>query len=159
MGEIGDGRCVEPMIIAASDGSAEMRTAVADAFKKFDRRTLERPLITAAQDPNAAVRKAASYLAAKSGQLKICSMLLSDQDETVRKQATLGLADLHPYDGEGILGAAFAALKDPSWKVRVAAIESLSRIGDRRAIDRLRDARDDSNHVVKQAIRRTLAKF
>ena len=86
-------------------------------------------------------------------------MLLSDGDESVRKQATLGLSDLHKFDPEGVLEAACRALTDPSWKVRVAAVESLGRIGDRRAVGVLERARDDDNHVVKQAIRRTLTKF
>lgn len=159
MGEIGATSCIEPLIIAASSGSAELRIAIADALKKFDEHALDEQLLKASTDGNPSVRKAASYLTAKNGRLKLCATLLSDADESVRKQATLGLSDLHRFDPEGVFAAAVRAMADPSWKVRVAAIESLSRIGDRRAIEFLERARDDDNHVVKQAIRRTLSKF
>lgn len=159
LGEVRSPAGIEAMIIAASDGSPELRTTIADAIKKFTDEMVEAPLINAAHNPKPAVRKAASYIAAKTGQLKICSALLSDGDEIVRKQATLGLADLYALDPVRVIQSAFTALADRSWKVRVAAIEALSRIGDKEAIERLRQASDDDNHVVKQAIRRTLAKF
>jgi HEAT repeat protein len=159
LGEVRSTEGIEAMIIAASKGSSELRTSVADALKKYTDQVLTPPLTRAAHNPQAPVRKAASYIAAKTGQLKICTSLLTDGDEVVRKQATLGLADLHALAPVDIIQAAFRALADPSWKVRVAGIESLSRIGDRAAIERLRELSDDANHVVKQAIRRTLAKF
>ena len=159
MGEIKDASSIEPLIMAAARGSAELRAAVSDALKKFDDHTVDQVLLRAAKSNSPAIRKVTSYIAAKNGRLTLCASLLTDLDESVRKQATLGLSDLHRFDPESVLASAFRALTDPSWKVRVASIEALSRIGDKKAIQRLESIRDDENHVVKQAIRRTLAKF
>ncbi|MGB0646793.1 MAG: HEAT repeat domain-containing protein, partial [Bradymonadia bacterium] len=159
IGDLGAHESVDAMLTAASGASAELRTAVAEACKSFEKNDLLAPLSSGAQHSDSNLRKVTAYVAAKVGLLDICVALTKDPDPIVRKQATLGLADLYEIASEEVLVAAIKALDDEAWQVRVAGVEALGRMQDERGLEPMREHADDSNHVVKQAIRRTLSKF
>lgn len=159
IGALGAHEGVEAMLNSAADASAELRTAVAEACKNFRQNELLAPLSAGARNPVANLRKVTAYVAAKVGILDICLELTQDSDPIVRKQATLGLADLYSIAADKVLIAAIKALDDEAWQVRVAGVEALGRMHDERGIQPMQAHADDSNHVVKQAIRRTLSKF
>ena len=98
-------------------------------------------------------------MAAKLNCFDLVASLLKDPEALVRKQATLGLADLRGRSEVNIVTAAQTALQDSSWKVRVAGIEVIRRLGNQEAINALGKLSDDPNHVVRQAIRRTMNTF
>ena len=159
IGDLGASQAIDAMLHAASGSSAELRTAVAEACRNFEKDELVAPLSVGAQHLESNLRKVTAYVAAKVGLLDICVGLTQDADPVVRKQATLGLADLYEIDSERVVFRAIKALDDEAWQVRVAGVEALGRMQDERGREPLREHADDSNHVVKQAIRRTLSKF
>ena len=159
IGRIGQYSSIEPLLMAAATSSAELRSAVAHAFKQFDRTNAEAVLNKAAQASSADVRKVTAYVAAKNHFHRLCIDLTKDQSELVRKQATLGLADVYELDPIETARAIIAGLADAAWQVRVASIEAIVRTGDPMCFDVLKTLENDEHHVVEQAIRRALSRI
>ena len=95
LGRLGLRQALKPLITAASTGSAELRSTIATALRAHDRAAVTEALTVASQNKSEMIRKAVSYLTVKAGHVELLERLLSDADASVRKQATLGLAELH----------------------------------------------------------------
>ena len=159
LGQLGAQASVATLIRSGRKAPSELRTAIANTLGEFSKEHVGAELKAASKDSDPAVRQISVYLAGKLGYSALFETLLNDPDESVRKQATLGLSDLHLGGYATVRDALLGALQDRSWKVRVASIESIRRIGDDALIAHLRTLREDPNHVVQQAIRRTLSTF
>ena len=90
----------------------------------------DRPSPTASTAP--AARQSASW--------EVLRKALVSRDYSIRLLATQALGDIQRIDVTSWLEH---ALGDPEHDVRVSAVDSLRRIGSRRALDVLRTVRDD----------------
>ncbi len=94
----------------------------------------------------------ASSVQANSTIERLTELLLGAKSHRVRTQAAYSLAN-HP--SAETQDALLHAMMDPHEAVRTAALSSLAKVGDRSAIAILRSS-EDSNHVVRDQLRRTL---
>lgn len=82
--------------------------------------------------------------------------MLSDQVSYIRREAVSALGRIGDATTTEIL---INMLSDPAWDVRSSAVEALSRIGGKAAMIALETAaKDDSNHHVRRAAQKALAK-
>jgi HEAT repeat protein len=130
LGEIGDGRAVEPLITALDN---YVPKASAEALVKIGKPAVE-TLIAELQDNNRHVPEQVIEVLSKIGDTRAVEPLvaaLKDQDNDVRKAAAGALGMIgDPRAVEPLV----AALKDHDANVRKAAARALGLIGDTRAI-------------------------
>ncbi len=82
LGQVGDGRAVEPLIAALNDLDLNLRSDAAEALGKLgDKRAVE-PLAVALKDPFAKVSQAASNALRKLGNVDLVGSFLRDDRDT-----------------------------------------------------------------------------
>jgi len=182
LGEMGDERCVEPVVRALRDGDWQVREAAIEAVgmigsscvepvvrllrdwdirkaaivalgKIKDERVLE-PLI--GQLRNDEFNELATEALAELGQPAVEKLVaaLKDKDENVRKQAVIALGRIKD---PAAVDALIDMLKDKDWFTRLTAAASLEKIHDERGREAIKLLLQDSDLVVKMRVERILA--
>lgn len=182
LGEMGDERCVDPVVRALRDGDWQVREAAIEAVgmigspcvepvvrllrdwdirkaaivalgKIKDERVLE-PLI--GQLRNDEFNELATEALAELGQPAVEKLVaaLKDKDENVRKQAVITLGRIKD---PAAVDALIEMLKDKDWYIRLTAAAALENIHDERGREAIKSLLQDSDLVVKMRVERILA--
>ncbi len=161
LGEMGDERCIEPIVRCLPDGDWQVREAAVEALaiigspavdlllryvrdydarkpaikalgKINDERVLE-PLISLMRSDE--FKDDATWALAELGKPAVGRLLelLKDPEEVTRKQAILALGEIKD---ESCVDALIESLKDPDWFTRLSAASALEKIGDPRGRER-----------------------
>jgi len=159
LGQLGDPRAVEPLIIALQDEHPSVREAVASVLGEIgDPRAVE-PLIIALQDEHPSVREAVASALGEIGDPRAVGplhiTLREDQIIPVLEDAARALGML----GTAGLGPLMDALLDECWEVRRVAAEVLGELGDPRAVDSLSVALRDKSARVRRSSASALGKL
>lgn len=182
LGEMGDDRCVEPVVRALRDGDWQVREAAIEAVgmigspcvepvvrllrdwdirkaaivalgKIKDERVLE-PLI--GQLRNDEFNELATEALAEIGQPAVEKLVaaLKDKDENVRKQAVIALGRIKdPAAGDALI----EMLKDKDWFTRLTAAAALEQLHDERGREAIKPLLQDPDLVVRMRVERILA--
>jgi len=182
LGEMGDERCVEPLVRSLRDGDWQVREVAIEALgmvgppavellikqlrdwdiRKYaikalgkirDERVLE-PLI--AQLRSDEFKEDATDALVELGQpaLETLVKALKDKDENVRKQAVIALGRIQD---PAAIDALIEMLQDKDWFIRLTAAAALEKIGDERGRDAIKPLLRDPDLVVKMRVERILA--
>ena len=182
LGEMGDERCVEPIVKALRDGDWQVREAAVEAIaevgspavellirymrdweaRKYviqalgkinDERVLD-PLMSMLH--NDEFKDDATRALIELGNPAVPRLIaaLTDKEEFVRKQAILALGEIKDPDAVDPL---IAMLQDQDWFTRLTAAASLEKIGDLRGRDAIKPLMKDPDLVVRIRIERILA--
>lgn len=182
LGEMGDERCIEPLVRCLRDGDWQVREAAVDALamigspavellirylrdwdaRKYtiralgkinDERVLD-PLISLLK--NDEFKDDATWALADLGKPAVGKLVecLKDKDEFVRKQSILALGEIKD---SAAVDALIEKLKDPDWFTRLTAAASLEKIGDQRGREAVKPLLKDPDLVVRMRIERMLA--
>ena len=182
LGEMGDERCVEPIVRCLRDGDWQVREAAVEALamigspavdlllryvrdydarksviktlgKINDERVLD-PLISFMR--NDEFKDDATWALAELGKPAIGRLLelLKDPDETTRKQAILALGEIKDTS---CVDSLIESLKDPDWFTRLSAASALEKIKDPRGREAVKPLMKDPDIVVRLRIERMLA--
>jgi len=182
LGEMGDERCVEPIVRCLRDGDWQVREASIEALamigspavelllryirdydarkpviktlgKINDERVLD-PLISLLH--NDEFKDDATWALAELGKPAIGRLLelLKDPDEGIRKQAILALGEIKDAS---CVDALIESLKDTDWFTRLSAASALEKIGDPRGREAVKPLMKDPDLVVRLRIERMLA--
>lgn len=182
LGEMGDERCIEPLVRSLRDGDWQVREAAVDALamigspavdllirylrdwdarksaikalgKINDERVLD-PLISLLR--NDEFKDDATQALAELGEPAVGRLLecLNDKDEVVRKQAIHALGEIKH---QSAVDALIEKLKDPDWFTRLKAADALEKIGDPRGRDAIKPLLKDPDLVVRMRVERMLA--
>ncbi|HKW85756.1 MAG TPA: HEAT repeat domain-containing protein [Nitrospiraceae bacterium] len=182
LGEMGDERCVEPVVRALRDGDWQVREAAIEAVgmigspcvesvvrllrdwdirkaaivalgKIKDERVLE-PLI--GQLRNDEFNELATEALAELGQPAVEKLVtaLKDKDENVRKQAVIALGRIKDL---AAVDALIEMLKDKDWFIRLTAAAALENIHNERGREAIKLLLQDPDLVVKMRVERILA--
>lgn len=182
LGEMGDERCVEPLVRSLRDGDWQVREVAIEALgmvgspavellikklrdwdiRKYaikalgkirDERVLE-PLI--AQLRSDEFKEDATDALVELGQpaLETLVKALKDKDENVRKQAVIALGRIQD---PAAIDALIEMLQDKDWFIRLTAAAALEKIGDERGRDAIKPLLKDQDLVVKMRVERILA--
>jgi len=182
LGEMGDERCVEPLVRCLRDGDWQVRDAAVEAIamigspavdlllryirdydarksviktlgKINDERVLD-PLISMLH--NDEFKDDATWALAELGQPAVGRLLecLKNPDEVIRKQAILALGEIKDSSSVDLL---IERLKDPDWFIRLSAASALEKIGDPRGREAVKPLMKDPDLVVRLRIERMLA--
>lgn len=182
LGEMGDERCIEPLIRCLRDGDWQVREAAVEALAQIgspavellirylrdwdarkytikalgkinDERVLD-PLISLMK--NDEFKDDATWALAELGKPAVGKLLeaLHDKDEIVRKQSILALGEIKD---SAAVDALIEKLKDPDWFTRLTAASSLEKIGDQRGRAAVKPLLKDPDLVVRMRIERMLA--
>ena len=182
LGEMGDERCVEPLIRSLRDGDWQVREVAIEAMgmvgspaveslikllrdwdiRKYairalgkikDERVLD-PLI--AQLRNDEFNEDATEALVELGQPAVQKLVaaLQDKDDNTRKQAVIALGRIKDQDA---LEPLIEMLKDKDWFTRLTAAAALEKIGGERGRDAIKPLLNDSDIVVKMRVERILA--
>ena len=182
LGEMGDERCVEPLVRALRDGDWQVREVAVEALgmvgspavdavvkqlrnwevrkcairalgKMKDERVLE-PLI--AQLRSDEFSQDATEALVELGKPAVPKLVaaLKDKDENIRKQAVIALGRLQDQDA---IDPLIEMLKDKDWFVRLTAAAALEKIGDERGREAIKPLLQDSDMVVRMRVERILA--
>ena len=182
LGEMGDERCVEPIVRCLRDGDWQVREAAVEALamigspavdlllryvrdydarksviktlgKINDERVLD-PLISFMR--NDEFKDDATWALAELGKPAIKRLLdlLKDPDETTRKQAILALGEIKDTS---CVDSLIESLKDPDWFTRLSAASALEKIKDPRGREAVKPLMKDPDLVVRLRIERMLA--
>jgi len=131
LGMIGDERAVEPLINILQDKSVDGRSGAVGALGKIgDERAIE-PLIEALQDTIIHVRQCAAQALGEFGDERAVEPLIEVLKSwpSYKGWEDLGLALVKIGDKRG-MEAIRASLKDPKAELRMAAADTLLKIGD-----------------------------
>ena len=152
LGDIGDPRAVEPLIVALGNpgNHASARSAAAEALGKLRDERAVQPLITALRGTRPPrVRSAAAKALGKIGDPRAVEPLLAAHHE-VGDLALDALAQIGPCAVEPLA----AALHDSQAATRLCAVRALENIGGPRTVEALTAAlHDESTAVRKVAVR------
>ena len=182
LGEMGDERCVEPLVRALRDGDWQVREAAVEAIAEVGSPAVEL-LIRYMRD-----WEARKYVIQAMGKINdervldpLMSMLhndefkddatralidlgkpavpkliaaLTDREEFVRKQAILALGEIK--DSEAV-DPLIAMLQDQDWLTRLTAAAALEQVGDLRGRDAIKPLMKDPDLVVRLRVERILA--
>jgi HEAT repeat protein len=182
LGEMGDERCVEPLVRALHDGDWQVREAAVEALsqvgspavellikqlrdwdvRKFvirtlgkikDERVLE-PLIVQLRSDE--FKEDATDALVDLGKPAIDRLVtaLKDKDENIRKQAVIALGRIQDPEAMEPL---VEMLKDPDWFTRLTAAAALEKIGDDRGREAIKPLMKDPDLVVRMRVERILA--
>ncbi|MGP0593360.1 HEAT repeat domain-containing protein [Nitrospira sp. T9] len=182
LGEMGDERCVEPLVRCLRDGDWQVRDAAVEAIamigspavdlllryirdydarksvikalgKINDERVLD-PLISMLH--NDEFKDDATWALAELGQPAVGRLLecLKNQDEVIRKQAILALGEIKDASCVDLL---IERLQDPDWFIRLSSAAALEKIGDPRGREAIKPLMKDPDLVVRLRIERMLA--
>ena len=182
LGEMGDERCIEPLVKCLRDGDWQVREASIEALamigspavelllryvrdydarkpaikvlgKINDERVLD-PLISYLH--NDEFKDDATWALAELGKPAIGRLLecLEEEDEVVRKQAVLALGEIKDNSA---VDALIEKLKDSDWFIRLSAAAALEKIGDPRGREAVKPLMKDPDLVVRLRIERMLA--
>jgi HEAT repeat protein len=182
LGEMGDERCVLPLVRALHDGDWQVREAAVEALglvgspaveplikqlrdwdvRKFairalgkmkDERVLE-PLIGMLRSDEFKEDATGALVELGSPALERLVEALQDKDENVRKQAVIILGRIQDA---GAVDPLIDMLKNPDWFTRLAAAAALEKIGDERGREAIKPLLKDPDMVVKMRVERILA--
>jgi len=182
LGEMGDERCVEPLVRCLPDGDWQVREAAIEAIamigspavdlllryvrdydarkpaiktlgKINDERVLD-PLISFMR--NDEFKDDATWALAELGEPAVGRLLelLKDSDETTRKQAILALGEIKDAS---CVDALIERLKDADWFTRLSAASALEKIKDPRGREAIKPLIKDPDLVVRLRIERMLS--
>ncbi|MBM4124113.1 MAG: HEAT repeat domain-containing protein [Nitrospira sp.] len=182
LGEMGDERCVEPLVRALHDGDWQVRDAAIEALAMVGSPAVE-GLIKQLRDWD--IRKYAIRALGKIkdervldpliGQLRKDEFLedatdalvelgepaveklvaaMKDKDENVRKQAVIALGRIK---NDKALDPLIEMLQDKDWYIRLTAAAALEKIGDERGRQAIKPLMQDPDLVVKMRAERILA--
>ncbi len=182
LGEMGDERCIEPIVRCLPDGDWQVREAAIEALaligspavelllrylrdydarksaikalgKINDERVLD-PLISMMR--NDEFKDDATLALTELGKPAVGRLLelLKDPEEVTRKQAILALGEIKD---ESCVDALIESLKDPDWFTRLSAAAALEKIGDPRGREAIKPLMKDPDLVVRLRIERMLA--
>ena len=182
LGEMGDERCVEPLVRALRDGDWQVREAAVEAIaevgspavelliryvrdweaRKYviqamgkinDERVLD-PLMSMLH--NDEFKDDATRALIELGKPAVPKLIvaLTDREEFVRKQAILALGEIK--DSEAV-DPLVAMLQDQDWLTRLTAAAALEQIGDLRGRDAIKPLMKDPDLVVRLRVERILA--
>lgn len=184
LGEMGDERCVEPLVRCLRDGDWQVRDAAVEAIamigspavdlllryirdydarksvikalgKINDERVLD-PLISMLH--NDEFKDDATWALAELGQPAVGRLLecLKNQDEVIRKQAILALGEIKDSSSVDLL---MEGLQDPDWFIRLSSAAALEKIGDPRGRAAIKLLAKDPDLVVRLRIEHMLAEW
>ena len=184
LGEMGDERCVEPLVRALHDGDWQVREAALEALSLVGSPAVE-PLIKQLRDWD--VRKVVIRTLGKIKDERVLEPLvaqlrsdefkedatealvdlgkpaierlvaaLKDKDESIRKQAVIVLGRIQDTDA---IDPLIEMLKDSDWFTRLAAAAALEKIGDDRGREAIKPMMKDPDLVVRMRVERILAKW
>ena len=182
LGEMGDERCIEPIVRCLRDGDWQVREAAIEALamigspavdlllryirdydarkpviktlgKINDERVLD-PLISFMR--NDEFKDDATWALAELGKPAVGRLLelLKDPDETTRKQAILALGEIKD---SSCVDALIESLKDSHWFTRLSAASALEKMKDPRGREAIKPLIKDPDLVVRLRIERMLA--
>jgi len=182
LGEMGDERCIEPLVRCLRDGDWQVREASVEAVamigspavdmllryvrdydarkpviktlgKINDERVLD-PLISLMR--NDEFKDDATRALTELGKPATGRLLelLKDPDETTRKQAILALGEIKD---ESCVDSLIERLKDDDWFTRLSAASALEKIGDPRGREAVKPLMKDPDLVVRLRIERMMA--
>lgn len=182
LGEMGDERCIEPLVRCLPDGDWQVREAAVEALaligspavdmllryvrdydarkpaiktlgKINDERVLD-PLITMMHSDE--FKDDATWALAELGKPAVGRLLelLKDPEEVTRKQAILALGEIKD---ESCVDALIESLKDPDWFTRLSAASALEKIGNPRGREAVKPLMKDPDLVVRLRIERMMA--
>ena len=184
LGEMGDERCIEPLVRCLRDGDWQVREAAVEAVamigspavdmllryvrdwdsRKYaiktlgkinDERVLE-PLMSMLK--NDEFKDDATRALSELGQPAVEKLIeaLSDKDEFVRKQSILALGEIKDPKAVDPL---IENLKDEDWWIRLTSAAALEKIGDPRGRDAVKPLLKDPDVVVQMRIERMLSSW
>ncbi len=182
LGEMGDERCVEPLVRALRDGDWQVREAAMEALGMVGPPAVDH-LLKMLRDWD--IRKAAIRTLGKIrdervldpliGQLRLDEFhldamdalvelgqpavekvlpLLKDKVEETRKRAVIVLGQIKD---SGVLEPLIEMLKDSDWFTRLSAAAALEKIGDEKGREAIKPLLKDPDLVVKMRAERILA--
>ncbi len=182
LGEMGDERCVEPLVRCLPDGDWQVREAAIEAIamigspavdlllryvrdydarkpaiktlgKINDERVLD-PLISFMRSDE--FKDDATWALAELGEPAVGRLLelLKDPDETTRKQAILALGEIKDAS---CVDALIERLQDADWFTRLSAASALEKIKDPRGREAIKPLIKDPDLVVRLRIERMLS--
>lgn len=182
LGEMGDERCIEPLVRCLRDGDWQVRDAAVESVamigspavdlllryirdydarksaikalgKINDERVLD-PLISMLH--NDEFKDDATWALVELGQPAVGRLLecLKNQDDVIRKQAILALGEIKDSSSVDSL---IERLQDPDWFIRLSSAAALEKIGDPRGRDAIKTMSKDPDLVVRLRIERMLA--
>jgi HEAT repeat protein len=178
LGEIGDDRAVEPLIVALKNENKYLRKAVAEALGKFGDARAVNPLILAFQHSGKSVQDAIEVAlgnietgSEEQRQAQRCAMkqqwdqcieigapataplaaiLEGNKKREVRQQAAEALGKIG--EAQAVPALSTALLNDKSYSVREAAAEALGMIGDPHATESLSSGLKEEDQRVREAV-------
>ena len=182
LGEMGDERCIEPLVRCLRDGDWQVREAAVEAVamigspavdmllrylrdwdsRKYAIKTLGKindervldPLISMLK--NDEFKDDATRALSELGQPAVEKLIvaLEDKDEFVRKQSIIALGEIRdPAAVEPLI----ENLKDEDWWIRLTSAAALEKIGDPRGRDAVKPLLKDPDVVVQMRIERMLS--
>jgi len=182
LGEMGDERCVAPLVNALRDGDWQVREAAVEAMGQVGSPAVEH-LVRMLRDWD--IRKAALRALGKIKDERVLDPLmqqlrhdefkddatealvelgapaverlvgaLKDKDEMVRQQAIIALGRIKD---QAALDPLIEMLKDTDWFARLTAAAALEKIGDERGRLAIKPLLKDPDMVVRMRVERILA--
>jgi HEAT repeat protein len=182
LGEMGDERCVKPLVGALRDGDWQVREAAVEALGQVGSPAVEH-LVKVLRDWD--IRKYAIRCLGKIKDERVLDPLmqqlhsdefkddatealvelgppavgrlvaaLKDKDEMVRKQAIIALGRIKD---PAAINPLIEMLKDPDWFTRLSAAAALEQIGDERGREAIKPLMKDPDLVVRMRVERILA--
>lgn len=158
LGELGDGRAVEPVAGLAGAETWQTRSAVCRALGKLGEVSVLPILVDALEDEVEIVRKSAAVALGELGDETAVPALvdaLADPFYSVRYPAMNALAAI----GEPAVESLLEAARSGEEAGRSYALEALGEIGDARAVDALIAALTDPDWSVRASAARALGSF
>jgi len=182
LGEMGDERCIEPIVRCLPDGDWQVRDAAIEALAMIGSPAVElllryardydarKPAIKAlgkinderVLDPLISFMRSdefkddATRALAELGKPAVGRLLelLKDPEEVTRKQAILALGEIKDASSVDSL---IERLQDTDWFTRLSAASALEKIGDPRGREAIKPLLKDPDLVVRMRIERMLA--
>ncbi len=184
LGEMGDERCIEPLVRCLRDGDWQVREAAVEAVamigspavdmllryvrdwdsRKYAIKTLGKindervldPLISMLK--NDEFKDDATRALTELGQPAVEKLIiaLEDKDEFVRKQSIIALGEIKD---PAALDPLIENLKDEDWWIRLTSAAALEKIGDPRGRDAVKPLLKDPDVVVQMRIERMLSSW
>lgn len=160
LGEIGDARAVEPLLIALRDSDFSVVSEAARALGRIGAPAVEPPL-TALKDADSSVRSGAARALYNMRECQARAVepliaALKDADRSVRYWATSALGEVG--DARAVFPL-MVVLKGKDERLRARAAEALGKIGDAVAAKSLSTAMEDDDEGVRREAARALEKL